>query len=157
MLDDAFIRKLPVGLDDQQALLIEALVYSADAVELGHDSIQRMVLENRANILNPPRKLRLDIFMDVWTIVDCVHAARQMIEALNYRSPKALEFTKIAKAATRLRDKMDHLRDQSGNLSKAKQRPPLWGSLSYVELTPDTTAIEDDVIEIRECRSVLDT
>ena len=75
--DDAFIRKLPLGLDDEIALFIETLVYSADAIELSYNAIKDMALVQGEKMLNPPRKIRVNVFMSAWTIVDCLHVARQ--------------------------------------------------------------------------------
>ena len=76
--------------------------------------------------------------MNAWTIVDSVHVARQLLQALDYNTPRASEFQEKYEAASLLRNSMDHLKGQSQNLANKKRKPPLFGTLSYVYLTADT-------------------
>jgi hypothetical protein len=135
---DAFLRRLPVGLSPVQAIRIEALVYSADAIETSYGVLKGIASTQCENIITDDRSVRIQLFTNAWTIVDSVHAARQLLRALDYNTPRASEFQEKYEAASLLRNSMDHLKDQSQNLANKKRKPPLFGTLSYVYLTADT-------------------
>ncbi len=144
--DDAFLRRLPNGLSAVQALRIEALVYSADAIEASLASLKTIASAHDENIMaTANRGTRLELFISAWTIVDCVHVVRQMLRALEYATPLANEFLNKYEVASSLRNKMDHLKDQSQNLANKNRKPPLFGTLGYVYLTPETVVLTDGI------------
>jgi hypothetical protein len=132
LADDAFLRQLPSGIAPEQAVLIETLVYCADAVETSYDTIRLTALthgDQVANTLN--RSARVRMFIDAWTIVDCVHVARQVMQALAYPTAAAAAFQTKYEIASKLRNKMDHVVGQARNHSNRKDQPPLLGMISY--------------------------
>lgn len=65
LADDAFLRQLPSGIAPEQAVLIETLVYCADAVETSYDAIRFTALihgDQVANTMN--RSARVRMFID---------------------------------------------------------------------------------------------
>lgn len=130
--EDAFVRRFPSGVASVQALLVEALVYCADAVEASYDAIKLAALTHGERITQAMnRSTRVRMFVDAWTIVDCVHVARQALQALDYQTPRSTEFRKRYEVAKQLRDKMDHVANQAQNLANRRDQPPLLGMISY--------------------------
>jgi hypothetical protein len=122
-------------------------VYSVDTVEAAYATIQGLAVSRPGDQTDFGRDDRLQIFQNVWTIIDNVYAARQMAEALNYpTSPTLEEFQAITTNATLLRNKMDHQKTNAKNLANAKERPPLWAAVSYLQLDPETT-FEDGTMQ----------
>ncbi len=132
LADDAFLRQLPTGIAPEQAVLIETLVYCADAVETSYDAIRLTALthgDQAARSMN--RSARVRMFTDAWTIVDCIHVARQVLQALAYPTAAATQFQTKYEIASQLRNKMDHVVGQARNHSNRKDQPPLLGMISY--------------------------
>jgi hypothetical protein len=131
--DDAFLRRLPKILYPEERLRLEALVYSADTIEASYQSIVSLTSRYGENITEIKRIERTQLFMLAWSIVDHLHACRQLLPSLGLNTQTATKFIEETESATILRNKMDHLNPQIGNLSKLKDtRPPLFGALTYI-------------------------
>ena len=74
-----------------------------------------------------------------------MHVVRQLLQALDYNTPRTSEFQENYKAASLLRNSMDHLKGQSQNLANKKRKPPLIGTISYVYLTAETLIREGSI------------
>ena len=130
---DAFLRRLPKILYPEERLRLEALVYSADVIEANYQSIVSITSRYGEKIAEIQQTERTQLFMLAWSIVDHLHACRQLLTSLELNSEPAKKFIEETESATILRNKMDHLNQQIGNLSKFKDtRPPLFGALSYI-------------------------
>ena len=140
---DAFLRRLPIIVDAAQALQLEALVFSADAIEVSLNIIRQARAEHRERIVEATHRVRVGLFVNAWTIVDCVHVARQVLAALDVKSPLALAFREKYASAHALRNNMDHLAGNARNIANAKSRPPIFGALGYVFI-PEEKVIEKD-------------
>ena len=141
LAEDAFLRRLPLGLAPIQALQIETLVYCGDAVEASYGAIKSIALAHGEQMVNQDRRgARLHMFINAWTIVDCVHVACNLLRALGYPS----EFQTKYEVATRLRNKMDHVANQARNLANRRDQPPLLGTISYA-----VEQLEQDGAEFR--------
>lgn len=128
--NDAFLRRFPSGIAAEHGVLIETLVYCADAVESSYDSIRLTALTHGAQVAKTiNRSALVRMFIDAWTIVDCVHIARQVLQALKY--PRAAEFRTKYEVASTLRNKMDHVVGQARNHANRRDQPPLLGMISY--------------------------
>jgi hypothetical protein len=141
--DDAFLRRLPTVLDAAQVVQLEALVFAADAIEASLASIRQITAHHRERLGEAGGNVRVGLFIFAWTIVDSIHVVRQILTALDYKTPRALAFHEKYEAATVLRNKMDHLAGQAKNLGNAKGRPPLFGVLTYICI-PEEKASEKE-------------
>jgi hypothetical protein len=145
LAEDAFLRRLPSGLAPVQALQIEALVYCGDAVEASCGAIKSIALAHGEQITAADRRsARLSMFIHAWTIVDCVHVARDLLRDLGYPSDHSSEFQTNYEVATFLRNRMDHVAKQARNLASRKDQPPLLGTISYA-----LEQLEEDGAEFR--------
>jgi hypothetical protein len=141
--DDAFLRRLPTLLDATQVVQLEALVFAADAVGASLDIIRQITTHYREKLGEAGRPVTLTLFIHAWTIVDSVHIVRQVLTAIDYKTPRALEFQKKYDCARVLRNKMDHLAENARNVGSSKGRPPVFGVLTYICL-PDDKVIQQD-------------
>jgi hypothetical protein len=139
---DAFLRRLPTALSSTQVVLLEALVFSHDSVETAFEAIEQTALHSREKIVEEDYKIHVELFNRAWRIVDCLHTVRQVLNALDYKTPAAEAFHGKYDCARQMRNKMDHLKGNAKNFGAANQRPPIFGALSYICIP------ESDVIVI---------
>jgi hypothetical protein len=144
--DDAFLRRLPTVLDARQAIQLEALLFSADTIEASYRAIVRVTTQHRERIVQAGRRARIELFTHAWTIVDCLHVARQALASIDYQTPQASAFATKYSCARSLRNKMDHLTKNAGNVANAKRRPPVFGALSYVCIREEDFVSQGDRI-----------
>src|SRR3954453_7733717 len=135
--DNAFLRRLPAALDGAQAVHLEALVFSADSIEGSYVAIREIAASLGEQICNAPCRVRTELFTRAWAIVDCLHVVRQILEALGYQTPLAASFREKYEVATKLRNVMDHLNSNAGNVAKAENRPPVFGVVGYIHIPAD--------------------
>ncbi|MFF2087453.1 hypothetical protein ACFVVM_27075 [Nocardia sp. NPDC058176] len=130
--EDSIFRKIPFCVEPRQALLFEALAYSADSIDVAYSVLVKLISMSGARPDEMHRTIRIQLFNNAWSMVDALHNMRQIITALGFSNPLAVEFLSSYSSATRLRNAMDHLKDQAGNLAlKKKAEPPLIGALTY--------------------------
>ncbi|MCH4560343.1 hypothetical protein [Mesorhizobium jarvisii] len=129
--ENAFLRKLPNTIDEAQAIKLEGLVFSADAVEFSFNEIKRIALIFGEKITDAPSGVRTRVFIDAWNMVDNLHVIRQVIKSMDVAGERTDEFLAKYETASLLRNKMDHLAANAFNISKASKRNPLHGSVSY--------------------------
>lgn len=130
--DTAFLRRLPTVLDRTEVVLVEALVFSADAIDASFAAIRRVTTKYREEICGAPRLVHVELFTHAWTIVDCLHVVRGVLAGLDYKTPLAVAFLERYECATKLRNRMDHLTDNAKNVANSKGRPPVFGGLGYI-------------------------
>jgi hypothetical protein len=140
--DDAFLRRLPTIVESAEAVQLEALIFSADAVEVSLDIIRHVTASHRQKICEAPRQVHVGLFTHAWTIVDCIHVTRQVLSALDYRTPQAIAFQDKYECATLLRNSMDHVTENAKNVANAKRRPPMFGALGYICI-PDANIVTE--------------
>jgi hypothetical protein len=133
---DAFLRRIPSFVDAAQSVHFEAMVFSADAIEVSLDTIRRVTTEFRERLGEASHTVHVNLFLHAWTIVDCLHVIRQVINDPKHTAPKLKEFCVKYEHASVLRNRMDHLKGNAKNVAAADQRPPVFGALSYVYI-PD--------------------
>jgi hypothetical protein len=146
--DDAFLRKLPSTVERAEAVQLEALVFSADAVEVSMNAMRRVTIAHREKITEAPRHASTELFISAWTIVDCIHVVRQVLRAMDYQTPLAVAFQSKYESATKLRNKMDHLTGNADNLAKAKSRAPIFGAIGYVCIPENGMSFEDGQLQV---------
>lgn len=148
--DKSFLRRLPVALIAKERLRFDAIVTASDIVNQAFGSMRQFAIQAGANLDKFGNAGRAFMLSQCWTLVDQLHAIRQLIEpsGAGKAGPFSQALLDIAEPATLLRNKMDHLAKNLDNLSKLKGvRPPLFGSLSYF-YSPDASPRGGNVITI---------
>lgn len=133
--DDSYLRRLPVGLKPESRLRMDAIVIASDILSQAYQDLFRLGAEIGANLSSISNSLRATIIGLAWSIVDQLHAIRQLLTPppAMTAGPITQRFLDAAAPATFLRNKMDHLKSNIGNLSDKKgDRYPLFGAISYV-------------------------
>lgn len=143
LANGAFLRRLPVIIKPAEAVQIEALVFSADAIETSMNVIRSVAMAYREKIVDAGRTVHVGLFTQAWTIVDCLHVVRQVLRALDYQTPLAIVFLRKYDCARKLRDKMDHLSKNARNTAESKRRPPVYGAFGYI-CVPERNIVEKD-------------
>lgn len=128
----------PLGLVAEQRIALEGIGYAIDAMELGYSQLLSLAEKAAAAQFGEiERQLRIAILEQAWLIVDRGHALIKLFEAVedSITGPTLKQFQEKYVSATRLRNYMDHLHSQIGNLaSSRKARPPLFGVLHFAVL-----------------------
>jgi len=129
--DESYLRKLPVALSVEERMRYDAIVTAADIIAQSFSMLQRLTSEAKAETENFNYGLRAILLSLCWTIVDQLHAIRQLLKP-KQEGPLTTRFREAAATATLLRNKMDHLSGNLKNVSSSKRpKNPLFGSLSY--------------------------
>lgn len=129
---DSILRKLPQALPMRQRLEIETLVFSADAATIALNRILGAI--QTPEVEAPGPSFIAGIFSDAWSIVDRVHAARQIMTQMRKHGNEGVApFIAKYRCAKALRDKMDHLADQIPNRAATKGLvTPLNGIIGFL-------------------------
>lgn len=144
MLDDnAFLRRLPMTFDGSQAVWLEALVHSADAIQVSIQRMRAIAKQHGEQICTAGRQTHGEMFIHAWNVVDCVHVIRQIIMAFDRELEAYSDFLEKYDCARTLRNRMDHLTANASNVSKAKGRPPVFGTIGYVWIPADNIVKKD--------------
>jgi hypothetical protein len=136
---DSFLRRLPHVVSTQQRLAWDAIVMASDIMT---DAFCRIRNEAIARGLDFNCIEELGIAPSIgacWAIVDQLHAVRQLMSFITNSKPPlgplTQAFMDASENTNEMRNKMDHLRTNMGNLSAMKgPRSPLFGSLSYFHI-----------------------
>lgn len=137
---DAFVRKLPQVVSVKQRLAWDALVMACDIMADAYRRIRNAAIA-RGLAFDGLEELEIAPSIGCcWMIIDQLHAVRQLMPFLANMNPPLGPLCQafIDKSATTfaMRNKMDHLKDNIGNLSAMKgPRSPLFGSLSYFHIS----------------------
>lgn len=157
--DDDFLKRLPLSLDAAQRLTMEGLAHIADALAASYRVLYDLAHSWAATedtILSSFDRARM--FNSAWSIVDDIHAARQLFQRLVKKESAIGGFRHSTQDFKRLRDKMDHLSDNVGNLVAAKGvRRPIFGALSFLYIGPEHLSSKDGVKRAEGGRSYMVT
>jgi hypothetical protein len=146
--DDAFLRRLPNIVNPPEVVYIEALVFSADTVEMSLAAIRRITIQQDKNICEAPRIVRTELFTHGWAIINSLHVVLQVLHVLQYKTPLANAFVAKYRDAHTLRNKMHHISQNAKNTVNAKGRPPLFGVISYVHVPPEFITEREGAIAV---------
>ena len=132
--DDSYLRKLPVALPLKERMRFDAIVTSADIINQAYNALRQLSMDAGIDLDKFTNSARAYALSQCWTLVDQIHAARQLL-----LPPRGMDggtltqaFLDASSPATKLRNDMDHLADKLDNLSKRKGlRLPVFGCLSY--------------------------
>jgi hypothetical protein len=139
--DEAFLRNLPRCLDLGTRLRLEAIVTSYDIASFAF----RQLCQLLEDVGSQPEgyvfatRERIQAAMLSWTIVDHLHNVRQLTKPIQAAKEALLRFSQSVETATLMRNYMDHLFGNIGNLASMKGSSlPLHGFISfYLPATPD--------------------
>jgi hypothetical protein len=147
--DESYLRKLPVALTVEERMRYDAIVTAADIIAQSFGLLRQFTAQAKAEPENFNNGLRAFLLSLCWTIVDQLHAIRQLLKTKK-PGPLTLAFMEAAAPATLLRNAMDHLAGNLKNVSSAKgAKDPLFGSLSYFYAPDAASAAEGgDIITI---------
>jgi len=124
----------------ESRLRFDAVVIACDVLGQAYQDLARLAAEvgtNPTAVTNAGRASAIGL---CWTIVDQMHAVRQLVMPPADREvgPIAKPFLQTTEVATALRNKMDHLSTNIRNLAEKKgERLPLFGAFAYLYSNPD--------------------
>lgn len=133
--EDSFLASLPISLKPEISYWIGAIVYAADAIAISWQALINLTIDARR--LGRTRYERASMFNAAWCMVDSIHTARLAIKKLSKiiefdPPPSFTSFLKTSETASKLRNSMDHVLENSGNLAnKNSYSSPLFGTLIY--------------------------
>ena len=148
--DESYLRRVPVALAPKERMRFDAIVTCADIITQAFHGLRHFTAEAGVDLEQLGNSGRAYALGQCWTIVDQLHAARQLLMpgAGSKAGPITQAFLDSAETATILRNKMDHLADNLDNLSKLRgSRFPLFGSLSYF-YSPEATSENGHIVTI---------
>lgn len=129
----SFLRRLPATLNKEQKVRLDALVFSSDLLSYDLTALEVTLAKYGRTITDLTATDRHAVFLHAWSAVDQVHVICQLLRRLNEGRGRTInEFIHDFSAATRMRNRMDHLDANARNLSEQRGfRPPLFGAISY--------------------------
>ncbi len=146
-----FLHRLPTALDARQRVEFESMGIAIDLIDLAMENLKAGAADIVATADGSPnwslsRRKRLEMIREAWLIVDQLYALRKLIESagrsIDLKSSKT--FLSSTSAASKLRNYMDHLKDQMGNLvARSSPLAPIHGILTFAFLKPDDLAPPD--------------
>lgn len=144
--DESYLRTLPRVLSVEERMRYDAIVTAADIIAQSFSTLQRLTGDAKAETGNFNYGLRAILLSLCWTIVDQLHAVRQLLEPKRQGTLTTV-FREAAATATLLRNGMDHLSERLKNISSSKGlKNPLFGSLSYFYAPDAASAVNEGKI-----------
>lgn len=132
---ESFLRNLPLGLCLEDRLRLDAIVLSTDIIVRAYSDLQAVSVEVGKKVKQFQAENMAVVIGASWTIIDQLHACRQLLFQASRNNPGPLmrQFLAVSERASKLRNQMDHLKDNLGNLSNPKRNlGPLFGTISYL-------------------------
>lgn len=136
----SLFRATPDVVSGAERLRIDALAFSADALSHAWNTLREIATDLGSDTDRLTTRQRMAMIMAAWSIVDHLNVVRQIVRSLvgtGEPGPLTERLLSTTETAWKLRNQMDHLNQNAGNLAKGKgKRSALFGSLSYV-FVPD--------------------
>jgi hypothetical protein len=131
------LRELPLFLDPEMRLRIDALVYAADAISINWHRMKSAAARVGAAVSEMDHYTRAEILSSAWSIVDELDAVRQLVGSLaplgTKRGPHTAKLLETCEPVNFLRNRLRHLAQNLTNISNAKgRRNPMFGALSWL-------------------------
>jgi hypothetical protein len=131
---DSSLRRVPVGLDRRQQIVLDGLRISADVIDL---CFRRLTAALRLLPIQPADtaervELACSANLDAWTIVDHVHRFSELLRQMPMVKQNLPQFQLLFRAATeaeQMRNYIQHVRNEINALSSSGQS--VWGSLTW--------------------------
>lgn len=136
--DESFLRRLPVAVAAKDRVRFDAIVTASDIISQAFNALRGFATGAGVDLEKFTNAARAFALGQCWTMVDQLHAIRQLIRPGENGKPGPLSqaLLEAAQPATMMRNSMDHLAAKLDNLSKRKGfRSPLFGTLSYFYTT----------------------
>lgn len=146
--ENSFLRKIPWAFKTNDRMELEAIAFAIDAIYLRH----RRILDWAAkcepeSFSKTPHNERLELFLDLWSIVDQVYVLRQLLGKLSHLTSVA-EFLNITKDVGLMRNGMDHLPQKISNIASKKKSMPVYGAFSFGRFYWDSSGVNIENFEI---------
>lgn len=147
--EGSFLRRIPLAYETHGRMELEAIAFSIDAIYLKHERISQWAAKcEPESFLKTPYRERLELFLDLWSIVDQADALRRLLHKIR-TNESVLEFRKIAEAAQSMRNSMDHLSQNIPNIANKKgQVFPVYGVFSFGRFYLDEAGVEIEEVKI---------
>ena len=137
ILPDARLRNLPASIGDLHLVHLDGLTMSADMVGLAYHRLERLLAE-LSTTTERQAELRLfpQVFSDAWQVVDAAARFDRLIHRLDEPFAVTLgnDFSATLETARRLRNRLQHLDDDLGDITK--EHAPVFGTLSWTHVDP---------------------
>ena len=143
--DEPSLRCLPKILMTEQRMAFDMAIYSIDLVEIAMARLRYTaghMMSKYPEEIQGDLKTRRGMYMDAWSLVNSVHDLRTVLMKFpgKFELPEIEAFIRETEVATHLRNGIDHLPANIGNLAKKKSPSALFGGLSFIwayECRPD--------------------
>lgn len=155
--ENSFFQKIPAVIDLKQRLIWEAAGWAIQMISLSYDRLKAAAAKIDTESAVYPVSLAPEIFACCWSMIDQCHKLRKILERVEPPPrPEGLtyKFLEKFKAATLIRNAMDHLHEQINNVANDKgPRSPLFGALSFYAAN-DNDVVEKNEPTLAGCRVV---
>lgn len=147
--EESFLRRIPLAYETKGRMELEAIAFAIDAIYLRHNQIFKWAANcDEDTFLKTPHRERLELFLNLWSIVDQVDILRRLLKPLKVNEGIS-DFFKIIEPVSDMRNAMDHLPGKINNLADKKGRiTPIYGVFSFGKPTLDTNGIAIEYLEI---------
>lgn len=140
--ETAYMRVLPFTVEKELSLRLEAIVFAADSIAAAYVRLVELsvMLASCAGEKSnrPGLNGTISSFQQAWSIVDHVHALRNLLPQIGVEIDGAMSFVTDFESGTHLRNRMDHLHENISNIAKSKgSMPGVYGSLTYTFVPPE--------------------
>lgn len=146
--ESSFLRKIPWTIKASDRMELEAIAFAIDAIYLRHRRILDWATKCEPDSFSKtPHNERLELFLDLWSIVDQVYVLRQLLTKLDHL-PSVAEFLGITKDVGHMRNGMDHLPQKIPNIAGKKKSMPVYGAFSFGRFYWDSSGVNIENFEI---------
>lgn len=137
---DSPLRRLPLGMDPRQLVLIDGLRLSLESAAMAyqrlHDGLVWLSQERESN---PERHNRhIAASLDAWSVVDSLRRFRRLVQhtpGIKKRSAGVVQFVKGTESLEGLRDSAQHLEERTKRA--IEERLPFFGVLTWTSHVPE--------------------
>lgn len=147
--EGSFLRNIPWVYETQGRMELEAIAFAIDAIYLKHLRIIGWATNCQADTFaNITHHERLELFLDLWSIVDQADVLRRLLNK-GTKSSVISSFMEVAAPAQSMRNKMDHLAQNIPNLASSKGNiTPIYGAFSFGKFELDDKGVDVEDVEI---------
>ena len=149
-----FLGELPLALDAESRIFFESLAFASDLVTSAMKTLTDLAIAvtDRPGNYEFTNAERLLAFTLTWNIIDNGHNLFKLLGKAEKYIGKIDNLGQLLdrlRGATLLRDKMDHLGSNLGNLGKAKKlQHPLFGAITFAHSKTDVELRPDDPLNL---------
>ncbi len=130
-----FLQRLPKQLGHRHRIILETVDISAASIELSMQRIQQLALDVVSRGGDPEFNAteRSMFLLEARAIVDRAHNMRAYLRSVqsSIRAGDDIKFDQEACKATSMRNAMDHIAQQIGNMVKKDTALPIYGILTF--------------------------